>query len=109
MPGALKYFLDHWSYPRSYEFRPFALVGLGGRFGGLRPVEHLQGVLGFRNAFIYPERIFVSDVHKALTAEGKILDTKLETLLKAQVQGFLAFSRALVNAKLDANSRHVPV
>src|SRR4051812_37020023 len=28
MPGALKYFIDHWKYPDSYEFRPFAFVGL---------------------------------------------------------------------------------
>ena len=37
MPGALKYFIDHWSYPRSFESRPVAFVGLGFRWGGLRP------------------------------------------------------------------------
>ncbi|MCB0340993.1 MAG: NAD(P)H-dependent oxidoreductase, partial [Bdellovibrionales bacterium] len=32
MPGVLKYFIDQWSYPKSFEHRPVAFVGLGGRF-----------------------------------------------------------------------------
>jgi len=105
MPGALKYFIDHWTYPDSFEFRPFALIGLGARFGALRPIEHIQGVLGFRNAYIYPERIFVTDVHKALDASGELIDKKLETLLDQQVKGFQAFSKALSVAGIDANSK----
>ena len=104
MPGALKYFMDHWSYPTSYEYRPVAFVGLGGRFGALRPVEHLQGVFGFRNAFIYPERVFITDVFRALDPDGNILDVKLEALLKAQVRGFQKFTKALAWAGIDANS-----
>lgn len=105
MPGALKYFIDHWTYPDSYEFRPIALIGLGARFGALRPVEHLQGVLGFRNAFIYPERVFITDISKALDASGNLSDQRLVDLLKSQVKGFSAFTRALAGAKLDANSK----
>jgi chromate reductase len=105
MPGALKYFIDHWKYPESYEFRPIALVGLGARFGGLRPVEHLQGVFGFRNAFIYPERVFVTDVYKVLDTTGHLTDPKLEALLRSQTRGFQAFTRALSSGGLDANSR----
>ena len=104
MPGALKYFIDHWTFPDSYEFRPVALVGLGGRFGALRPIEHLQGVLGYRNAFIYPERVFISDIFRALSADGEISDTKLVDLLKSQVKGFRAFTKALSAAALDANA-----
>ncbi len=105
MPGALKYFIDHWTYPDSYEFRPIALIGLGGRFGALRPVEHLQGVFGYRNAFIYPERIFLTDVHKLLDAEANLTDPRLLALLDSQVKGFQAFTRALSSAGIDANSR----
>ena len=105
MPGALKYFIDHWIYPDTYEFRPFALIGLGSRFGGLRPVEHLQGSLGFRNAYIYPERVFITDVFKVLDANGELTDTRLLDLLKSQTKGFLAFTRALVSNGIDANSR----
>lgn len=105
MPGALKYFIDHWTYPDSYEFRPISLIGLGGKFGALRPVEHLQGVFGYRNAFIYPERVFVTEVHKAVDASGSVVDARLDELLKIQVKGFRAFTKALSDAGLDANSR----
>lgn len=105
MPGALKYFIDHWKYPESFEFRPMALCGLGGIFGGLRPVEHLQGVLGYRNAFIYPERIFVRDVHKVLKDTAIPNDPLLVTLYEQQAKGFVAFINALKAAGIDANSR----
>lgn len=105
MPGALKYFIDHWTYPDSYEFRPIALIGLGGRFGALRPVEHLQGVFGYRNAFIYPERVFITDVYKAFNKEWQFIDERLLQLLKLQTTGFLAFTRALSKEGIDANSR----
>ena len=57
MPGALKYFIDHWKYPDSFEHRPVAFIGLGGMFGGLRPVEHLQQVFGYRNASLPDRRV----------------------------------------------------
>lgn len=104
MPGALKYFIDHWKYPDSYEFRPVAFVGLGGRFGALRSVEHLQGVFGYRNAFIYPERVFISDVANVLK-DGQLVEPRLLTQLRSQARGFQAFTAALVKAGLDANSR----
>lgn len=106
MPGALKYFIDHWSYPRSYEFRPVCFVGLGGRFGALRPVEHLQGVFGYRNGFIYPERVFIMDIFRLLSPEGEVSDQRTMTQLRQQAQGFRAFTRALSTAGIDANSRH---
>lgn len=104
MPGALKYFIDHWKYPDSYEFRPISLVGLGGRFGALRPIEHLQGVFGYRNAFIYPERVFITDIFNAMK-DGELTDQRLLGLLKSQVKGFRAFTEALSKAGLDANAR----
>lgn len=104
MPGALKYFIDHWKYPESYEFRPITLVGLGGRFGGLRPIEHLQQVFGYRNAYIYPERVFITDVWHVLK-DGDIVDPRLLALLESQVKGFRAFTQALSAAGLDANAR----
>lgn len=105
MPGALKYFIDHWDYPKSFEFRPFAFCGLGGMFGGLRPVEHLQGSLGYRNAFIYPERVFITNVFAQLKGVEEPADPKLTVFFEKQVAGFDAFVKALQAAKLDANSR----
>lgn len=103
MPGALKLFIDYWSYPKSFEARPVAFVGLGGRFGGLRPVEHLQGVFGYRNAYIFPVRVFLTDVGNVVK-DGTIQDARLMAFLKTQVEGFCRFVRALQSESLDANS-----
>ena len=103
-PGALKYFIDHWIYPDSFEFRPVAFVGLGGKFGGLRPVEHLQQVFGYRSAFSYPERVFLTDIFNNLK-DGQIQNPTLLHLLENQVVGFIKFVEALKGAGLDANSR----
>ena len=105
MPGALKYFIDHWKYPDSYEFRPIALIGVSATFGAVRPVEHLQIVFGYRNAFIYPERVFIMEAKKTMNAEGAIVDEKINMFLKSQILGFQAFTKALAQAGLDANSK----
>ena len=94
MPGALKYFIDHWSYPKSFEYRPVAFVGLGFRWGGLRPVEHLQQVFGYRNAFIFPERVFITNITDALK-DGQIVDQNIIDLLDKQARGFIKFANGL--------------
>ena len=103
MPGALKYFIDHWKYPDSFEHRPVAFIGLGGIFGGLRPVEHLQQVFGYRNAFVFPDRIFLQNVWNILK-QGQIQDPLLTELLSKQAQDFCRFIKALKSEKL--HGRH---
>ena len=42
MPGALKLFIDHLPFPKSFERRPVCFTGVAaGRWGALRPVEQL--------------------------------------------------------------------
>lgn len=104
MPGALKYFIDHWKYPEAFEHRPLCFIGLGGRGGGLRPVEHLQQIFGYRNGFIYPERVFLNNIWSALE-NGQLKDPKSVELMRQQAVGFRQFVSALQQAGLDANSR----
>lgn len=103
-PGALKLFIDYWRYPDSFENRPVALVGIGARWGGLRPIEHLQQVFGYRNAFVFPNRVFIPNV-KDVFKEGKVTDALVADLLKVQARDFLKFIKALESQGLDANSR----
>ncbi len=103
MPGVLKYFIDHFEYPKTFEWRPVCFVGLGGRFGGLRPVEHAQQIFGYRNGFQYPQRVFIQNVEKAMV-DGKTSDQFLLKLLDEQVEGFAKFILALEGQGLDANS-----
>jgi len=103
MPGILKYYIDHMKFPDAFEYRPISFVGLGGMFGGMRPVEHLQQVFGYRNAFIYPQRVFLMNVFKVMK-DGALVDPMMQDLLKAQAQGFQKFCKALSDAGIDANS-----
>jgi NAD(P)H-dependent FMN reductase len=103
MPGILKYYIDHMKFPDCFEYRPVCVVGLGGLFGGIRPVEHLQQVFGYRNAFIYPQRVFLMNVFKILQ-NGVITDPLMTELLKSQADGFQKFTAALNAAGLNATS-----
>ncbi len=103
-PGALKLFIDYWRYPQTFENRPIAFVGLGSRWGGLRPVEHLQQVFGYRNGYIFPQRVFLTHI-KDTFKDGKVTDPLVHDLLKIQARDFLKFIAGLESQGLDANSR----
>ncbi len=101
-PGAIKFFIDYWSYPASFESRPVCFTGLGGMFGGLRPVEQLEQVFGYRNAFIFPERIFLQNVWLTLK-DGVINNDVVDALLNKQTKNFTVFIKALKDSGLHAN------
>lgn len=105
MPGILKYFIDHLPYPQAFLYRPVCFIGLGGMFGGLRPVEHCQQVFSYRNAFIYPDRLFLQNIWNMLK-NGKLNDDKVMQLLKEQIEGFTKYIDALNTAQLSAKFRN---
>jgi chromate reductase len=73
IPGVLKYFIDLLKFPESFCKRPVCFVGLSaGQWGALRPVEQLQAIFGYRNAFIYPERVLVARVAETLDESGRL-------------------------------------
>ena len=72
-PGVLKYFIDLLKFPESFERKPTAFVGVAaGSWGGLRAVEQLQMVFGYRNAHLYPDRVFISNVLQKFGADGSV-------------------------------------
>lgn len=96
VPGALKYFIDMLKFPESFDRRPVAFVGLAaGAWGGLRPVEHLQQIFGYRNAHIFPERVFIPFVVEALDETGQISKDDIDKRLQRQAQGFARFVKQL--------------
>ena len=75
VPGVLKYFIDMLKFPESFERRPVCFVGLAaGVWGALRPVEQLQAIFGYRNAHIYPERVFLPQINNQLDGAGRLKD-----------------------------------
>jgi chromate reductase, NAD(P)H dehydrogenase (quinone) len=92
VPGVLKYFIEE---------RPVCFVGLAaGMWGALRPVEQLQAIFGYRNAFVYPERVFLPRINELLGADGRLKDTELVERLRAQAIGYIDFVERLKGVNL---------
>ena len=101
IPGVLKYFIDMLKFPESFERRPVCFVGVAaGIWGALRPVEQLQAIFGYRNAFIYPERVFLPQIHGLLDEHGRLKSAELLKRLRAQAEGFVDFVERLQKVKL---------
>lgn len=101
VPGVLKYFIDMLKFPESFEHRPVCFTGLGaGIWGALRPIEQLQAIFGYRNAFIFPERVFLPRVNDLLDEVGRLKDPELLQRLQAQAEGFVDFVERLQKIKL---------
>ena len=101
VPGVLKYFIDMLKFPESFEQRPVCFTGLAaGIWGALRPVEQLQAIFGYRNAYNFPVRVFLPQINTLLDASGQIKDAELLGRLKAQADGFAEFVEKLKGVKL---------
>lgn len=91
-PGVLKYFIDLLPFPESFENRPVAFTGLAaGMWGGLRPVEQLEGVFKYRNAMIFNERVFLPRVFEAFNEEGEFTADLTRELVDSQTKNFVSF------------------
>lgn len=101
IPGVLKYFIDMLEFPESFEHRPVCFTGLAaGMWGALRPIEQLQAIFGYRNAYIYPERVFMPGVGRLLDTNGRLQNAELLERLKNQADGFVTFVEQLKGVKL---------
>lgn len=90
-PGVLKYFLDMLPFPEAFEGKPVAFTGLAaGMWGALRPVEQLEQIYKYRNAHLFPERVFLPKVNSLLNEEGT-LPSELMERLESQAMGFHRF------------------
>jgi len=100
VPGILKLFIDMLPFPESFEARPVCFVGLAaGIWGALRPVEQLQAIFGYRNAHIFPERVFIPGIGKLLDASGNFANADIEKRLENQAAGFASFVGKLRGTK----------
>lgn len=96
-PGVLKYFIDMLKFPESFENKPVAFTGeAAGIWGGLRSVEQLQMIFGYRNAHVYPNRVFIPGIGGKFTAEGQFNDAEIDARLASQAQGFAQFAAKIV-------------
>jgi NAD(P)H-dependent FMN reductase len=91
-PGILKLYIDYFPFPESLHKKPIALVGeANGAFGALRAVEQLQQVVGYRNAHVFPERVFIPRVNNNFDDQEGIKDPFQQELLESQIKNFILF------------------
>ncbi|HSI82185.1 MAG: NADPH-dependent FMN reductase [Candidatus Methylacidiphilales bacterium] len=92
VPGIAKYFIDMLQFPESFVGTPIAFTGLAaGIWGALRPIEQLQDIALYRNAHIFPGKVFIPGVFKVLGDDGKVKDEAIAKRLDDQVKGFIDF------------------
>src|SRR5437016_1074888 len=88
-PGVLKYFIDMLKFPESFDRKCVAFTGeSAGIWGALRSTEQLIQIFQYRNAHVFPERVFIPGILKALNAEGKLIDPGLNERLARQTREF---------------------
>jgi len=104
MPGVLKYFIDMLKFPESFEARPVCFVGVAaGIWGALRPIEQLQMIFGYRNAYLFPERVFLSRVNDLLDDSGRLKEADSLKRLQQQAEGFISFVERMKGVKLRSS------
>jgi len=102
-PGILKLFIDYLPFPRAFEKLPISFIGeSSGSFGALRAVEQLQLVAGYRNAYVFPERVFISRIHENFDEKQGVLNEMQRKLLFSQVENFTQYVASLKSEKLVA-------
>ena len=68
-------------FPESFEQKPVCFTGLSaGIWGALRPVEQLQQIFVYRNAHVYPERVFLPGINDLLDALGRLKNAEFRVV-----------------------------
>ena len=63
-------------------------------------MEQLQAIFGYRNAFIYPERVFMPGINKLLNEAGQFTSPDMAKRLGKQAEGFVSFVESLRGKRL---------
>ena len=99
-PGVLKYFIDMLKFPDSFEAKPVAFIGeSAGIWGGLRSVEQLQMIFGYRNAYLFPQRVFIPGITKQFNAAGDFTDAAIDERISTQANHFARFAKCVDASK----------
>lgn len=91
-PGILKLFYDYLPFPKALNKVPVCLIGeAAGAFGALRPIEHFSQLLIYRQAHIFPERMFIQRVNDSFDEEEGLTSERMQKLWEKQLNGFPDF------------------
>lgn len=95
-PGILKVFYDYLPFPKAFQRVPVSLIGeAAGAFGALRPVEQFAQLLSYRNAYIFPDSMYIQQVNDSFDPKNGLKSEKLQELLLKQLNDFPGFVKKL--------------
>lgn len=102
-PGVLKLFYDYLPFPKAFNKVPVCLIGeAAGAFGALRPVEQFSQLLIYRQAHIFPERMFIQRVNDSFDEEGGLTSEKMQKIWEKQLNGFPDFVEKIAAELVEA-------
>lgn len=102
-PGILKLFYDYLPFPEAFSKTPVCLIGeAAGAFGALRPVEQFSQLLIYRQAHIFPERMFIQRVNDSFDEEEGLTSEKMQKLWEKQLNRFPDFVERVAAELVEA-------
>lgn len=91
-PGVLKAFLDSMNPKDVFHGKRAGLIGEStGRFGNVRGLDHLAGVLNYLRVETMSFRAHIMHVDKKLDAQNQVTDAATDTELAEHLSQFLRF------------------
>lgn len=90
-PGVLKAFIDGMPYPKGFEDKKIALVGLSsGIQGGALALSHLNDIFSYLNAHVLGQKVKLMQIEKNLE-NGAISNDFYKQLIETQIDKFINF------------------
>jgi NAD(P)H-dependent FMN reductase len=90
-PGVLKAFIDGMPYPKGFEDKKIALVGLSsGVQGGALALSHLNDIFSYLNAHVLGQKVKLIQIEKNMD-NGQITNDLYNQLIENQINKFLTF------------------
>lgn len=90
-PGVLKAFIDGMPYPKGFEDKKIALVGLSsGVQGGALALSHLNDIFSYLNAHVLGQKVKLIQIEKNME-NGQITNDLYNQLIENQINKFLTF------------------
>jgi len=88
----IKLVIENLGYPSVLKEKPSGIIGVtAGKFGAVKPMEHLRGILSHSGSFVFPQQISVSSVYELIDVQGFLKDDDTRTRLKLFTEAFAEF------------------
>ncbi|GJQ64542.1 MAG: FMN reductase [Melioribacteraceae bacterium] len=96
----MKLIIENLGYPSTLKGKPSAIVGVtAGKFGAVKPMEHLRGILTHTGSYVLPLQVSVSNVYEMIDVQGFLKDDETRERLKTLTNAFIDFSQKFADEK----------